>query len=88
MPSAKLPNWIPSPGGTLTSFHFFTESANVPNGPAISDIDLEPIIERVFNKPPIAISLRAAPMAVKPLPISDQDISPNFLSALANFSSP
>ena len=79
---------MPKPSGIVTPAHFFTESANVPSGAATSDNADAPNPENVFSNAPRPTSPKAAPIAVRPLPISSHDISPNFCKPLARSSSP
>ena len=82
-PSARVPIFSPRPSGISTSAHFLTESAKTPRGSAIALIENAPNPERVFKRPPRAVSAKAPPIAVRPLPISSQSIDPNSCKALA-----
>ena len=81
MALASVDICFPRPSGTVISFHFATESANIPNGAATSEIAFEPNPDNVLIKLPKATSPRAEPIAVRPLPISSQDIPLNSFKA-------
>ena len=83
IPFARVLSSFPSPFGTVTQFHFFTESARSPNGFAILFIDIAPSPESVFIKLPAATSSKAVPIDVNPLVTSPQDMLPNFCKASA-----
>ena len=88
IPDDRIPSCVPKPSGTVTPAHFFIESANAPSGAATVDNADAPNPENVLSNAPRPTVSKAAPIAVRPLPISSHDISPNFCKPLAKSSSP